>query len=147
MLQTMQPASLNAIRSDGWEEVLMAVDSGASETVIGEDMAVSAVLKESEGSRRGVEYKVANGDSIPNLGEKKFQAETQEGIRKGITAQVCSVQQGLLSVKKMVDKGHRVVFDPKGSYVQDIVTNERMNMKEKHGMYFISFWTKSARGF
>ena len=147
MLQTIQPASLNAVRSDGWEEVLMAVDSGASETVIGEDMAVSAVLKESEGSRRGFEYKVANGESIPNLGEKKFQAETQEGIKKGITAQVCPVQQGLLSVKKMVDKGHRVVFDPKGSYVQDIVTNERMNMTEKHGMYFISFWTKAARGF
>ena len=65
MLQTMQPASLNTIRSDGWEEVLMAVDSGAIETVIGEDMAVSAVLKESEGSRRGIEYKVANGKAYP----------------------------------------------------------------------------------
>ena len=55
MLQTIQPASLNTIRSDGWEDVLMAVDSGASETVIGEDMVMSAALKESEGSQRGFE--------------------------------------------------------------------------------------------
>ena len=72
MLQTMQPASLNAIRSDGWEEVEMTVDSGASETVVGEDMIVTANLKESEGSRRGIEYKVANGESIPQLGRKEI---------------------------------------------------------------------------
>ena len=85
MLQTLQPASLSAIRADGWEEVEMAVDSGASETVVGEDMIVTANLKESEGSRRGIEYKVANGDSIPNLGEKKFKAWTREGVGRNIT--------------------------------------------------------------
>ena len=69
LLETLTPPSLNAIRSDGWEEVEMAVDSGASETVIGEEMVASAELRESEGSHRGVEDRVANGDSLPNLGE------------------------------------------------------------------------------
>ena len=73
MLETLQPASLNAIRADGWEKFEMAVDSGASETVVGEEMVVTASMQESEGSRRGVEYKVANGESIPNLGEKSSQ--------------------------------------------------------------------------
>ena len=68
MLETLQPASLNAIKADGWEEFEMAVDSGASETVVGEEMVVTASMRESEGSRRGVESKVANGESIPNLG-------------------------------------------------------------------------------
>ena len=54
MLQTLQPAALNTIRSDGWEEVEMTVDSGASETVLGEEMIATADLKESEGSRRGI---------------------------------------------------------------------------------------------
>ena len=110
ILETSRPASLNAIKADGWEEVEMAVDSGASETVVGEDMVVTANLHESEGSRRGVEYKVANGESIPNLGETMFVAWTQEGANRNIKAQVCSVQQGLLSVKRMVEVGHRVVF-------------------------------------
>ena len=65
MLETLHPASLNAIKADGWEEFEMAVDSGASETVVGEEMVVTASMHESEGSRRGVEYKVANGESIP----------------------------------------------------------------------------------
>ena len=53
MLQTLQPAALNAIRADGWEEVEMTIDPGASETVVGEDMIVTASRKESEGSRMG----------------------------------------------------------------------------------------------
>merc|ERR1711923_194567 len=144
MLEEVRPLSLNAVRQDGWEEFEMAVDSGASETVIGEDMMVTAELRESEGSRNGVEYKVANGDSIPNLGEKKFSAYTQENVGRNFKAQVCAVQQGLLSVKKMVSEGHRVVFDPAGSYIEDVTSLERMVLKERNGMYFLSLWTKGA---
>ena len=148
MLETLRPASLSAIKADGWEEVEMAVESGASETVVGEDMVVMANLRESEGSRRGVEYKVANGESIPNFGEKRFAAWTQEGVNRNIKAQVCSVQQGLLSVKRMVEGGHRVVFDPEGSYIEDVKAYERMSLKERNGMFFLSLWTKgSSRGF
>ena len=82
------------------------------------------------------------------MSEKKFSAWTREGVRRNITAQVCSVQQGLLSVKRMIGAGQRVVFDPEGSYIEDIATYERMNLKERNGMYFLSLWTKaSARGF
>ena len=147
MLQTLQPVSLNTISADGYEEIEMAVDSGASETVVNEDMLPTVSLKESEGSRKGIEYKVANGESIPNLGEKRFKAWSREGVGRNITAQVCSVQQGLPSVKKMVGAGHRVVFDPEGSYIEDVATYERMNLKERNGMYLLSFKAKAARGF
>ena len=80
ILETMMPALLNAVSADGWEEVEMAVDSGASETVIGEEMVATTPLNESEGSHRGVEYIVANGDTVPNLGEKRFNAWTGEGV-------------------------------------------------------------------
>ena len=145
ILETMMPASLNAVRSDGWESIEMAVDSGASETVIGEDMVATATLTESEGSRRGVEYKVANGESLPNLGEKRFEAVTGENVNRKIKAQVCSVQQGLLSVKKMVDTGHKVVFASEGSYIEDRRTFERMHLTEKNGMFFLKLWTKSPK--
>ena len=72
MLQTVFPAGLLAIKSDGWEEFEMAVDSGASETVIGENMVLSAELRESAGSKKGIEYTVANGHTIPNLGGETF---------------------------------------------------------------------------
>ena len=49
----------------------MAVDSGATETVVGEDMLQSVETKEGEASKKGVQYEVASGTLIPNLGENK----------------------------------------------------------------------------
>ena len=60
-------------------------------------------------------YEVASGHQIPNEGEKRFQAVTEEGREKQMTLQVCDVNQGLLSVRKMVDAGNRVVFDKDGT--------------------------------
>ena len=48
----------------------MYVDSGATETVIAQRMLSMMEIKESPQSRRGVEYEVANGIKIPNLGQK-----------------------------------------------------------------------------
>ena len=50
----------------------MAADSGATETVMGEDMLMGVELKMGVAARRGVEYEVANGVSIPNPREKPF---------------------------------------------------------------------------
>ena len=79
-------------------------------------------LNESAQSRRGVEYEVANGIKIPNLGEKQFMGHTEGGIARSITAQVCDVNKVLLSASKVVRVGHRVVFDQDGSYIEDKVT-------------------------
>ena len=57
---------INSVSGDGWEEVEMTVDSGASETVIGEDMISAVELKEGAACRRGVMYEVANGVRIPS---------------------------------------------------------------------------------
>ena len=66
----------------------MMVDSGATETVVNEDMLPDVETRECAASRRGVEYEVANGEKIPNLGEKKFRGTTREGKARNITAQV-----------------------------------------------------------
>ena len=43
-------------------------------------------------------------------------------------AQVCAVNKALLSVSRMVQAGNRVVFDPNGSYVEDLHSGEKMFM-------------------
>ena len=47
-------------------------------------MVMSTVLREGPASRRGVEYQVANGEGIPNLGEKRFSAWTEENMSRNI---------------------------------------------------------------
>ena len=144
MLATIQPESLNVVSHDGWEELELTVDSGASETVVPEGMVNSVEVKEGPAAKSGVQYECANGDRIPNLGEQKFVAYTQEGCQKGIRAQVCEVNKALLSVRRLVEAGNRVVFDAGGSYIEDIYRGEKMYLQEKQGMYSLKVWTKGA---
>ena len=56
-------------------------------------MIKSVEVREGPASRRGVEYEVANGIRIPNLGENKFQAATGEGLVRSVTAHVFEVNK------------------------------------------------------
>ena len=150
-LETVWPedGELGSIGVDGWEEVDFVVDSGASETVIGPHMVSSAEAKESHGSRCGVKYEVANGVRIDNLGQKKFVATSGENISNNITAQICEVNKGLLSVHKLVQKGNRVVFDKLqngGSYIERTDTGQKMHLIEKKGTYLLRIWTQPNSG-
>ena len=72
VLETIEPEGVNTIGENGeWEELNMAVDSGATETVVNEDMVDAVPTIAGPASKRGVEYEIANGVWIPNKGEKK----------------------------------------------------------------------------
>ena len=121
----------------------MAVDSGATETVVGEDMIKGVETKPGEATRRGVQYEVASGELIPNLGEKNFLAYGEQGHARTIKAQVCEVNKPLLSVSRMVQAGNSVVFSRSGSYVEDETTGERIPLREQGGMYMLKLWIKN----
>ena len=122
--------SVNAVTEDPeWEEVSLALDSGATETVIPPDILDGVELRQRGPDKRGVEYEVANGVQIPNLGERKFRGATAEGSMKSVVAQVCEVNTGLLSVKKVTSAGNRVVFDEEGSYIQNKMSGEVTRIK------------------
>ena len=127
-----------------WEVLELAVDNGASETVIHEEMVKSVAVQEGPASKRGVKYEVANGVRIPNLGEKKFSGSSEEGIERTLTAQVCDVNKALLSVRKVVAAGNRVVFDDDGSFIEDKRSGEKMWMQEANGMYMLKLWIPKA---
>ena len=144
MLQAVMPSGVNAIGEGEWEEIDMAVDSAATETVINSDMLATIDIVEGEAFRKGVQYEVASGTLIPNLGEKRFIATGETGMTRKLTAQVCDVNKALLSVRKMVQSGHSVVFSKTGSYVEDDETGEKMYLTEQGGMYMLKLWVKRA---
>ena len=142
ILETVEPEILNALEDPDCEEIELAADSGATETVIGESILKSIDLVEGVAYKRGVKYEVANGIRIPNLGEKKFTGITENGIAREITAQVCEVNKPLLSVSKIVAAGNRLVFDPNGSCIEDIESGEKVWLKNQGGMYIIKMQVK-----
>lgn len=142
-LGTIEPEGINTMKEgEGWEELTMYVDSGATETVVGEDMIMSVKVAEGIASRRGTKYETANGVRIPNLGEKIFRGVIEDGTEKAMTAQVCFVNKALLSVSKAVKAGTRVVFDDEGTYIEDKRTGMITWLKEEGGMYALKMWVK-----
>ena len=131
---------------DGWEEIEFALDSRDTQTVVGEDVLSSVEIKEGAASKRGVEYEITTGQLIPNLGEKKFHAFSQEGVTRSITAQVCAVNQAMVSVKKVMRAGNRVVFDEAETYIEDKVTRERIWATDDGGMFMVKMWVNRKAG-
>ena len=85
----------------------MAVDNGATETVVNEEMLATVDINEGAQSRQGVMYEVANGVRIPNLEYTRFTGVSSEGSIRNTTAQVCDLNEALLSVKKVEAAGNR----------------------------------------
>ena len=144
ILGTVEPEGINTLDDLEWEEIELAVDSGATETVIGEEALQSIKLVEGAAYKRGVKYEVANGLRIPNFGEKRFVGFTEERLAREIVAQVCEVNKPLLSVSKIVAAGNRVVFDESGSYIENIVSEEKVWMKSQGGMYMLKMFVKKG---
>ena len=140
-LTIVEPHGINAVSEDQWVQVEANIDSGATETVIPEE-TLAGVIDISEGAafKRGVQYEVADGTKVPNLGERRFVGFTEDGRASGVVAQVCAVNKMLMSVSKMTKNGNKVVFDDEGSYVEDKASGARSWMTEKDGMYALKIW-------
>ena len=66
---------LNAI-SPAWEKLTLTVDSGASDTVVPPTVCPAAPLI--KGSRYGIEYEIADGTTVENIGERSCLMKTSE---------------------------------------------------------------------
>ena len=74
------------------------------------------------------------------MGEKKFNAYTDEGLSRDLVAQVTEVNKALLSVSKIVQAGNRVVFDSAGSYIEHKHSGEWTPLEERGGIYVLKMW-------
>ena len=161
VLMAEASSGLSELRQDGgWKKVKFTVDSGAGETVMSRDDLPGIDVKESEGSRRDQHYLTANNARIPNEGEKKLLAFIsgtwkqgnngwQEMVPEGksVTTQVAAVTQPLMSVKRLCQAGHRVVFGETGSFVEDKGTGEVMEIREEAGEYMLEMWVEEKTVF
>ena len=55
-------------------------------------------------------------------------------------AQVCALDETLLSVSKLTKRGNRVVFDDDGSYVENKTTGQRTWTAEDGAMHTLKMW-------
>ena len=67
-------------------------------------------MEESLASKAGVEYEVANGDTLANLGQARMAVITPEGTLRGYRSEVADVSSPLQSVRHLVAANHCVLF-------------------------------------
>jgi len=111
------------------------VDSGAADTVADREIAPNTPVVPSHGSRNGVKYVAAAGKVISNEGEKHVQTQTAEGHLCGIKIQVAQVNKALLSVSKICDVGHEVIFTKDGGRIVHQVTGQVVHFRRVDGVY------------
>ena len=106
--QTLNPATEK--NGEEWEYVEAIVDSGASVTVFPPKIGAVYEITEGEAAKAGVMYEVANGEEIPNLGERHLPVMTTEGTIRGIKAPIAKVSKPLQAVRSLAKSGHMVIF-------------------------------------
>ena len=108
---------LSDAADDGWMQIEVTVDSGACDTVMPLS-ACSFKIIPSFQSKNEMEYEVANGASIPNLGERRCLMLTPGAQEvKRITFQVANVHKPLLSVTRAADAGYDCLLTDKGGWL------------------------------
>lgn len=131
------------MRGNDWESLPypIIVDSGASASTLPRDWCQHVKFWETEESRAGQTFNVANGQAIPNLGRRAVTLMIREGAIRDMSFEVCNVTRALGSVSQMCRAGHKVVFnlpwDHNGIYIEHAETGQRMWLREKDGIYLL----------
>ena len=71
-------ASINTVEEDIWQEIEMAVDSGATETVVGTDMLTHIATTEADACKRGVQYASSSTTSARRSSQDTVKEDTNE---------------------------------------------------------------------
>ena len=94
---------------------------------------------------RGMEYEVATGASIPNLGEKRCEMWTEGAAApKRIAMQVADVHKALLSLSWCADAGFESRFGSKVGCLIDTTTGEVIPLLRRGNLYVLRCWIRAA---
>ena len=145
-LSTIQPKSngISVVQPpDQWVEIEVTVDSGACVTVMPRKCCEGISILQNALSRAGVEYEVANGAGLLNLGERQCEVMTAgSDVPKRIVFQVADVHKPLLSITACADMGFDCYLGSKGGMLYDTVTHETIPLDRKGTLYTMKMWVR-----
>ena len=130
---------------DEWVEVELCADTGACDTVMPRKICTGIPITPSLQSLKGMEYEVADGNTIPNLGERRclMWTENASGSRH-INMQVADVHKPLLSLSRCADMGFESRFGRLAGALIDEETEEVIPLQRKGNLYVLKCWLKAA---
>ena len=110
-------------------------------------LCTGIAILENDLSKNGVEYEVANGESIANLGERRCQVMTIGSMApKRIVFQVADVHKPLLSITACSDMGYDCYLGKEGGSLRDRVTSEVIPLERRGSLYSLRMWIRQDPG-
>ena len=144
MTQKNNPTISAVIPSpEEWVAIEVTVDSGACVTVMPAGMCMGISIFDNALSKAGVEYEVANGESIPNLGERRCEVMTPGSpTAKRITFQIAEVHKPLLSITACSDMGFDCYLGKEGGSLRDRISGEVIPLQRQGSLYTLRMWVR-----
>ena len=109
--KAMLSSAGDANAGEEWFEIELTADTGACDTVIPRTSCPKIPIQSSLQSLRQMEYEIADGSTIPNLGERRCLMWTEDATQaRHINMQVADVHKALLSLSRCADMGFESRF-------------------------------------
>ena len=149
VMETLEtPAILMAQEEWNDLEFEVALDSGAVIHVCSLTDCPGYVLGESPGSKRGQAFLLGDRGTIPNLGQKSLNLCDSEGNDVRSIFQTAAVTRPLMSVGRICDEGHEVLFNNVAAVVRDSSGDEICRLtRQAGGLYVAKMKLRSPMGF
>ena len=148
LITTSTPTEV-LVADDKWEdlEFEVALDSGSVVHVCAPGDIPGYLVQESPGSKRGQEFLMGDGGTIPNLGES--QLNLSEGDHKLQSVfQIAAVTRPLMSVGRICDQGHSITFNAVMAVVHSADGTELCKFeRQPGGLYIAKLKLRSPAGF
>ena len=91
---------------------------------------------------------MANGEALPNLGEKRCVMMTEDSsVMKRLTFQCADVHKALLSVSKVADLGYDCLLGQNGGKLIDTITGDIVPLHRRGNLYVMRAWVRQDSGF
>jgi hypothetical protein len=149
VMETLETQAILMANED-WNdlEFEVALDSGAVIHVCSPTDCPGYVLEESPGSKRGQAFLLGDGGTIPNLGQKSLNLSDNEGNDVRSIFQIAAVTRPLMSVGRICDEGHEVLFNNVSAVVRDSGGVEICRFtRQPGGLYVAKMKLRSPMGF
>jgi hypothetical protein len=127
------------VNTESWTdlEFEVALDSGAVVHVCAPGDIPGYMIGESAGSRRGQEFLMGDGGTIPNLGESQLNlADGGKDLQS--TFQIAAVTRPLMSVGRICDQGHSITFDAVMAIVKSTDGSELCRFERQPGGLYVA---------
>ena len=145
---TLEESKKDAVRSASskeWQEIIVTLDSGASDTVMPVRMSEGVTVQPSLQLLRGTEYEVANRETKPNVGERRCTVISEGShLPKLMNFQICDVHKALLSASKVCDMNYICILTKDGGQLEDMETGDVIPLHRNGNLYFMRVWVREA---